>query len=610
MGGIYLVTLYFLRSIEIMKHSLRVFFAILLLFTITISVISCGNGSNENTTDTMDMCIVSYENTNLENQSVKKGTSILKPDTPDKSGFVFAGWYTDSNYSSKATFPITVNTDLKLYARFYTYQEAFQKARENTIGEAVPGFEYTYTTNISASLLGLPIVGNSSGSAKYSTIGEINYYDESINSGALLFDGSNYKVRRGTTLQNISLDENGKMKKYSVEQVDSNYKYDSSSLAKAIFTYSDDKIKSISPTTQKNIYKLDTTMSVSSVVSLISNYINHPIIEKMLCELPETTANTNLYISFNDDLLDSYTYEFKVEISELQFDLKYTLKFTDVGTAKNIVAKNFENVALSSSDIKVIRDEASAIVDAFKNQSSSGYDFNVDTGVDFGTTTGEINSVFKGSAYRNIHNNTVFFHNDIQIDSDYKNNNLYKDKNIKDVHIKLTKLSNGEVHLIEKKVLTDSTQKINDFVDSDLTSFYLFDILTHSGDYSFAEKTTQNGQITYIFGLTNSGAETLINWLNNSLELDPLNKATSDVLVYGKFNPSSILINNGTVSAIVKDGKLEKINVKIEGDFSTSFEGSAEFSNTENAQLKLNMNIVVNNNGDTFKPFDSVKDAK
>ena len=46
----------------------------------------------------------------------------------------------------------------------------------------------------------------------------------------LLLDGSNYKIRRGTSLQNVSLDENGTIKSFSVEQVDYDYKYDSSSL--------------------------------------------------------------------------------------------------------------------------------------------------------------------------------------------------------------------------------------------------------------------------------------------------------------------------------------------------------------------------------------------
>lgn len=174
----------------------------------------------------------------------------------------------------------------------------------------------------------------------------------------------------------------------------------------------------------------------------------------------------------------------------------------------------------------------------------------------------------------------------------------------------MTKLSNGEVHLIEKKPFVDSTQIVDNFVDGDTTSFYLFDILSNSGEYSFAEKTTKDGKTIYTFGLTNSGTAALITWLNNSLDLDPLNKATIDALVYGDFSDSSVLIDSGIVSIVVENGVLEKIDVTVEGDFTTAFESSANFDNAANAQIKLDMNIVVNDDGNKFEPFDSVKDAK
>ena len=60
----------------------------------------------------------------------------------------------------------------------------------------------------------------------------------------------------------------------------------------------------------------------------------------------------------------------------------------------------------------------------------------------------------------------------------------------------------------------------------------------------------------------------------------------------------------------VNESSFENISVKAEGDFTTRFEGSANFGNADNAQIKLDMNIAVNKDGNTFVPFDSVKDAK
>ena len=604
-----------------MRNTVRILLSCLLIFATVFCIASCekaptgenvptGENSPTEAVSEAEICTVSFENTDLENQSLKKGDSLQRPNDPAKSDCVFVDWYTDADYINKAIFPITVDSDIKLYARFFTYQEAFQNARENTVGDAVPGFEYTYSMDISASYVDISLAGKTTGNAKYSTIGEVNFYDESVNSGVLLLDGSNYKIRRGTSLQNVSLDENGTIKSFSVEQVDYDYKYDSSSLAKAVFTYSNDQLISISPTDKKDVYKLDTSISVSSVVSLIANCINHPIVEKLLCELPETSADTNLYVSFTGDKIESYTYEFKVDVSDLQFNLTYTLMFTNIGTAKEIVPKNFENVHLSSNDIQNVKNEASAIVNAFKDKESSGYDFKVDTGVDFGMTSGEINATFKGSAYRKRQNNAVFFHNDIEIDSDYKNKDLYKDKGIEDVRVILTKLSNGEVYVIEKKFLNGDEKQLGDFVDSDLTSFYLLDIVAQCGDFSFAEKVSENNKTVYTFGLTNNGTATLLTWLNTSLDLDPLAKASVEALVYGQFIDSSMLINTGTVVVSVIDGELEGIAVKVEGDFITSFEESVDFTNANKAQIKLDISVSVNEDGNTFEPFDSVKDAK
>ena len=593
-----------------MKKILRSLMLVLVVLAITLSAVSCGNSDNGGNGSNDNTCTVTFADTNLSAQSIAKGALLQRPADPNKADSVFVGWYTDAGFANEANFPITVNENITLYARYYTYQEIFREARKNTVGENVPGFSYTYQMDIKASVAGLALTGNTSGKAMYSTTGEVNFYDASTNSGVLLYDGSHYQIRRGTTLQDVSLDETGKMRSFSVEQVGNDYKYDSSSLAKAIFAYSDDQLKSVSATGQPNVYQLNTTMGASSFISLIANYINHPIVEKLLIELPETSADTKMYVTFNGDQLGTYTYEFKVNVSALQFDLKYTLNFTDVGNAQVIVPKAFENIALSSTEIKAMTDEAAAIVSAFRNKGSSGYDFNLETGVDFGLSSGEINSTFKGSAFRKLQGSTVFFHNDIEIDSDFKNSDLYKQKGIDDVHVKHTKLSTGEVYLIEKNLLRDNTQKVNNFTDSDWTSFYLFDVLSKSGTYSFTQKVASGSNTTYTFGLTNSGAAELLAWLNSGLDLDPLGKASVNASVYGKLNASSVAINSGTVTVVVKNGALYQINVAIEGDAKTAFEQSVDFTAVRDAQIKLDMTITANAAGDNFAPYNTVNAAK
>ena len=587
-------------------------FVIFMLMIVCLTLpVACGTTESPDPDQTtVETYTVTFENTSLAPVSLKKGDTLQRPNAPEKSACVFVGWYTDAAFTAEAAFPLTVNADTVLYAQFYSYEEAFAKARENTVGDDVPGFSYTYTLDMNVLYNAVELVGKTTGSAKYSSVGAVNFYDEGINTGVLFYDGSAYKIRRGSTLQSISLDENGKMRKFSVEQVGSDYKYDSSSLAKAVFSYSDEQLKSISATDKKNVYQLDTSASASSVIALIANYINHPIVDKLLCELPITSADTALYVTFENDKIESYTYTFDVNVSAFTLKLQYELVFTDSGKAQTITPKTFEGVALAPDEVKNVSDEVAAIVDAYKKQTSSGYAFVAKTGVDFGALSGEINSTFKGSAFRKNQNGSVFFHNDIEIDSDFKNADLYKNQGIADAHIKKTKLSNGEVYLIEKKLLLDSTKKIDGFEDSDNTSFYLFDLFTNSGVFSFVETETKDGKTVYTFGVTNEGAASLMAWLNACLDLDPLSKASVDAKVWGDFDASSVLVKSGSLTVTVENGKLVDMTAKIDADSMTAFVGSSEFSQKANAQMKLELTVTPDAKGDTFEPFETVKEAQ
>ena len=553
---------------------------------------------------------ITFANTGLPVKTVEKGSTVSRPADPTKEGAIFGGWFKDASFTTEMEFPVKADTDLTIYAQFFDYREAYKEARKNTIGDSVPGFGYQYTLKATASYNGLSLNGNQNGTARYSKTGDVNFYDEHTNSGSLFYDGSKYQILRNTTLQKVALDEKGSIDSYSVEEVGADYKYDSSSFAKAVFTYSDDQLKSISPTSEKNVYKLKTSLNASSVIALIGNNINNPIVAKTIGELPETSVSTGMYVTFSNGKIATYKYEITINVTNLQFSLVYTLTFTDSGEAKTIVPRTFEGISITEADIKKDLAAATTVVDAFRAKAQSGYDFDVQTGVDFGATSGEINAKFKGSAMRKVDGGQVYFHNDIEIDSDYKNADLYKSAGISDVHVKLTRLANGEVHIIEKKVLADSTKQITDFTPSDNTSYYLFDVLSNAGCFSFAQINTKDGITTHTFGLTNEGAAKLLNWLSANMDLDPLDKATTDVKIYGNLNASSLLVKKGTVSVQTQGSTLISIQVSLKAEGTTSFAGSSKFTAAESAQIKLDFKLTPNTAGNSFTPYETVKAAK
>ncbi len=61
-----------------------------------------------------------FDGTAIEPQKVVDGGAVEAPANPEKTGFVFAGWYTDEKFTAKYVFTDPVKTDLTLYAKWYT----------------------------------------------------------------------------------------------------------------------------------------------------------------------------------------------------------------------------------------------------------------------------------------------------------------------------------------------------------------------------------------------------------------------------------------------------------------------------------------------------------
>jgi hypothetical protein len=215
--------------------------------------------------------------------------------------------------------------------------------------------------------MSLNLAGNTVGNSKYvagST--DVSFYDEHVNSGALFYDGSKYQIKKGRELHEISLDENDNVKKYKITEVGEEYKYDSSSYAKAIFEYSDEKLKSIKPTSNPNEYELDVSFNPSQAIALVGNYVNHPMVEKVIGDLPDTSVTTAMYVTFSGDKLDTYKYVMGIDVSGIKFDLTYALTFKNQGRAPTIVPRVFNNTYVSNADVAQLKNEINGHFGAYR----------------------------------------------------------------------------------------------------------------------------------------------------------------------------------------------------------------------------------------------------
>ena len=62
---------------------------------------------------------VSNGGNGVQSQTLKEGSTIYQPAKPERKGYVFSGWYSDSNFTTPWDF-ITgkITSDMRLYAKW------------------------------------------------------------------------------------------------------------------------------------------------------------------------------------------------------------------------------------------------------------------------------------------------------------------------------------------------------------------------------------------------------------------------------------------------------------------------------------------------------------
>ena len=552
---------------------------------------------------------VHFANTNLSDVKVNAGGSLAKPNDPQKNNYIFVGWYSDAELTQEASFPMTINSETTIYAKFYSYQEAFQKARANTIGNQVPGYEYDYTVVMTAGYMGLNLTGNTTGNSKYNASStDVSFYDVHENSGVLFYDGTKYEIKKGAELHKISLDEDGVVKKYEIENVGEDYKYDSSSYAKAIFEYDDSQLHDIEKTSNPNEYRLNTGFNASAGIALVGNYVNHPMIEKLIGELPETSVATAMYVTFFGDKLNTYRYVMNIDVSGIAFTVTYNLTFKNVGVAPTITPKVFNNTYVSNADVATAKAEIDGYINAYKAQEHSSYDYLVKTAVDYAKKNA-INATIDGWTKRKVTSTNVFYLNDYEVDTDHKNADLYKSHGLGDCHGGRAKLSNGEVHDLKKKLL-GGYNDLGVVSHQAIDNYYLLDVLEMFSSISFIEKIidTSKGTITYAIGTNTAGAVSVLNAFNDALRLNAIGECNVDVKAFGSFADSSVTVNNFKFKIIIANGALSEISLKMNGKMNASFPNSRDFTEAQDAGYKLEYSINVTDKGSSYEPASSVSD--
>ncbi len=575
------------------------------LSILALSLVSC-NGGASNPQDVKQLEVI-FSGTDLPVEKVSTGYSLLEPTSPEKDGYFFDDWYLDGSYTKKATFPLVVNNDLTLYAKYIDNVTYFNLARAKTITDA-SSFSYSYMTKASALIAGTTykLEGKTDGSVKYNEKTNVSYLDEHVNSGVLFNDGTLYEYKKGDNVYKINLNEKNEVVKFKFENTPS-FKYESSSFAKSLFSYEDSDIKGLIKV-NNNQYALKTTSNFSSISAVVASDIDNPIVKSIFgVNIPETDANFKQYISFDaDGFLKNYTYSFRIDVSKVEFELSYTLNFTSINSSNLVINEpNIDNLIIGEKEVSDNLNVIKSNVETYKALSNSAYDFELKTELDEGVTSLARTATVKGKTKRNVNDGTVYYNNKIEVDSNYKSNDFYGDK-VEDYKRTRGVLSDKTVYDVEDKVFKDEGTQVQVPLDSDEYYFLPENSLLNATGVGAITKKVDKGVTSYYLIANNIFIEKYFDSINSLVRLDCTLK--NNIKVLGTYQKDSLEISNSKFVYCFNNNDLVSIIVDLEGNFVTTLEGTNTPYVNKNVNFKVNLNLTITDDGKDYQVPEKFKD--
>ena len=421
-----------------------------------------------------------------------------------------------------------------------TGKEKYAYAHDKTLNSSSYQYDYELNASISFKAAGVNAsaqVASLSGTTYYNANNkETQYLQKKVAKAGLLLESTSYTYNSGTEL--IKVNENSN--RYSIEEKKNvtNFDYKNYSFNKLINNITSEQLDDGKDLAENKYqlnykvnYKLSTFINIAGsidvdyflkVVNTYQNYV-------------ELTYDS--YVTYNGDYFDTYYVNFNVEVKDIAtISLTYTQKYSNVGKDISFSLPSLGNQHISKTDIDTDLTEIKESISTFKAKTSSSYDYKVKTTVDHGPSKSNplgcaVNSTSKGDAKRGLLNDKVYFNNDLEVDSDYKNKDQYTSDCVKDYHVYRAKLNDGSDSVRDEvvKTLKNSFTDATDSTSLDDYYFFYEDFL--SSDYigvSSKEEYSEKNEIVYTLGLNNSGSKKILCDYNASIRINGSHEVDED----------------------------------------------------------------------------------
>ena len=578
----------------------RKFFVLFLVVLLSLTLFACGGDEIPDPTDPtveVDQFTITFNsNGGTSITAIKRdtGSLVAKPVDPTKADSVFDGWYTEAAFSNPVTWPITLNANLTVYAKWVTSTDYFLLARDATID--VNQFEYDF--NLSVDIAYGVIDGPSAiidGNVKYNSSAQNSYYKFEQNSGLLLSDGSVHTIKTGNDLSVFKVKPDGKLYAYEKETVASDFKYESSSFAKVLFQYESDQIESVTRAANGK-YQIEYNGSATGIVNSAIGFLDNPILQQFV-NLPNSDSSLLTYVTFENDKIKTFEYQFSIVVAGASLTFHYDLTFANSGNAVVISVPTFAGISITTTDINSKLILINNALNSYKALGNSGYTYDVRTEVDF-PGANSIGAHVQGRTMRQVVGSDVFYWNRIELDSDYKNSNLFDDQGIIDYERYRVVYANSDFYDVIDGVFSNTYTKIEGYNNSNIDEFYFMlpTSMLNASNVSLIQQTTNGTTMTYSIGLNVEGILDLLQFIDASIRVDV--NEQNEVVIYDI--ASGLEIKACDLDITIDNGNLVSIQVELKGAYVANAYTGTEFSGP--CSFELILDLIVNNLGNSYTP--------
>lgn len=583
--------------------------ALVLLSTIGLS--SCGNipTTSEPTTDesttnptTSVQPIVNHKvtfetngGTDMSSVTIYDGDTLAKPNDPTKEDHMFDGWFLDEGLTLKAEFPLSIIEDVTLYASFIDYKTYYLRARDLTVKDQSLGFKYNSNLDVTVGYgtylaPTLSVKGTYDGVSTYSKNDELSYLQIIEYKDPLFPDQITNEFIQNTKDTHITLNKHDFVTDVKTEELEEGKKYSYSSYAKSLFEYEDSDIKEVKKDDVGDRYLIESKQGFTSIAESVLNNLNHPIVEIIIGNLPETNSTYKNYVTFSPDgTLKSYTYSFIIEVSKVFINFSYTIDFVEANKAQEITLPTYEGLSLNYEEKANSIATVSEKTNAYLDKDLTSYDYEIKSGVKF-EGANEINTTIKGGTKRKIDGYDLFFNNKVEIDSDLKNADLYKEEGIVDYNSYIANLQNNDTYFVEDP--TVGFNKYTEICEGKRFCYLYFLGTPHALETTYVQKLEKDTETKYSFGSkSNNYIANILNEISDTTFLKKTNETKARV--FGTFEETSLVDEKTNIIYVFDNNELKSIEFKSEGTFKTMFEDSRDFATLKDAKYSISYKLDV-----------------